>query len=99
MELRLIEALLLAVQQGKRSDNGYKKEVWTDVLAAMHEAFPSVPFEVKQLKSKTDQLKKKYVALKPSDKTAALGGTRRNHSLPPPMTFGISISLYAFFID
>jgi hypothetical protein len=59
MELRLIEALLLTVEQGKRSDNGFEKEVLTDVLVAMHEAFASVPSKVKQLKSKTNQLKKK----------------------------------------
>ncbi len=60
MEQYLIDRLLITVQKGKRAENGFKKEAWTDVLLAMREKFTTTRFEVKQLKSKTDQLKKKY---------------------------------------
>jgi hypothetical protein len=59
MELCLIDGLLSAVENGKRSDNGFKKEVWNDVLLTMRTRFPHGRFEIKQLKSKADQLKKK----------------------------------------
>ena len=55
-ETFLIEALLDKVQQGDRQENGFKKSVWREVVAALNAAYVQTPedkpFTIAQAKSK-----------------------------------------------
>jgi hypothetical protein len=60
METCLVNALVKAVDNGKRTENGYKKDAWTDVQKALQEKFPDLNIAISQIKSKDVELRKMF---------------------------------------
>ena len=57
MERTLLDVLLNQVNNGKRADNGFKKEVWSAAEAAVQDLCPALTHE--QAKNKGRQLQSK----------------------------------------
>ncbi len=60
MESCLVNALVKAVDDGKRAENGFKKDAWMDVQKALQKEIPDLSIAISQIKSKDAELKKMF---------------------------------------
>jgi hypothetical protein len=60
METCLVNALVDAVDKGKRAENGFTKEAWTAVYDALCEEFSAINFTMMAIKSREAKIKKGF---------------------------------------
>jgi hypothetical protein len=56
----LVREVLKAVHAGKRSDNGFKMEVWNEICSAVHRVAPEEPLSGDKCQGRLETLRKKW---------------------------------------
>ncbi len=52
--------MVTAINNGLRAEKGFKKPAWTTTHKALKKKYPEVDFKMMSIKSKIEELKKKY---------------------------------------
>ncbi len=73
----LLDALIEATANGKRSDQGWKKDTWEKIKVELNENF-KVRYEVEQLKNAYNNLKKKYLVVRQLRDQSGFGWNNEN---------------------